>query len=477
VVAGQLLLAPAVLVLASGLVLAGRLGRWRPGWLALPGTAGVGWLLAVGPSGSAAGFVAGSVHMAGLLGRAAARPGWLLHPSVLANAARWQDGGLPLALLIGTAEAAAVLWPYWRRPGIRWRRSPGAAVRCRAAAARLAAGRTATRDGCAIGWQAMTGRPAGFSWAEAAHGVLLTGPDSSHLDQLAAAVACAAIRRRMSVILIQAGGTLELAAAVADLARAAGVRVAAGRSPLTAAIGRAIRGREVVVLSAGLPAGGAAGARAAGAGAAGAGAAGGGSAGGGSAGAGAAGAGAAAEREAASDAVRVLLGVLGDLRALGLRADCLACVSVCDGVEPRLLAELLQLGPATGTAVILSTTSATTTAGLAPVAGVTAFSHHVPGDGKSRDPFAGGASVAGPGLGGPGPGSAHRPRPRASELSTGTGWFSLHVRAGRPRLMHDCRSVAVAPSAGLAGPAGAGPAGAGPAGAGESVPAGRSGRP
>lgn len=390
-VVGQLALAPAVLVLALALTLAGRLGRWRPRWLALPGAAGLAWLLAVGPRRSAAGFASGAIRLAGLIERAAVHPRALARGGALASAARWQYVGLPLAVLIGTAEAAALLWPYWHRPGIRWRPGLVAAMRGRLAAARLTAGGTVARDGCWLGWQAATGRLAGFSWAEAEHGVLLTGPDRRHLDELTFAAAGAGVRTRKALILIEAGGELELAAAVAGLARSLAVPVVADWSWPVAAIGRAIRAREVVVLPCGSPTAG----------------------------------------RDASEAVRDLLQVLGGLRGLGLHADCLACVSGCDAVAPDLVADLVRIGPATGAAVLLATTSATTAAVLAPVARVRAVSHPVTEDANDARRLL--ARCVSPGVLGP--------VRAAGDGRIARGWFSLHVRDGRPELLPDCQSA------------------------------------
>jgi hypothetical protein len=69
-------------------------------------------------------------------------------------------------------------------------------------------------------------------------------------------------------------------------------------------------------------------------------------------------------------AVADLGGVLGGLRDQGLRGDCLAWVHGCEAVDRPALAALLGLGPATGTAVLLSTASPAAAASLAPAAGL-----------------------------------------------------------------------------------------------------------
>ena len=64
-----------------------------------------------------------------------------------------------------------------------------------------------------------------------------------------------------------------------------------------------------------------------------------------------------------------LASVLAGLRDLGLRADCLAWITGCEVVDADCLAGLVRLGAETGTAVLLSTTSAAHAVGLAAVAG------------------------------------------------------------------------------------------------------------
>jgi hypothetical protein len=69
-------------------------------------------------------------------------------------------------------------------------------------------------------------------------------------------------------------------------------------------------------------------------------------------------------------AVADLCAVLGRLRDQGLRGDGLAWVHGCEVADRPGLAALLGLGPATGTAVLLSTASPAAAASLAPAAGV-----------------------------------------------------------------------------------------------------------
>jgi len=195
-----------------------------------------------------------------------------------------------------------------------------AVVRRWRALAVLAAGETVTEDGCAIGLDLLTGTLVGFGWADAERGVLLAGAGPLP----AQAVACAAMRRRKSIIVADLDGG---AAACSQLAGWLGVPVAGASGPgeaVAAAAVRAIRARSVLLASGG-----------------------------------------------ARPLLDDVAGVLAWLRERGLRADCLLWVSGCEAAEPGQLAELLALGPTTGTAVLLSTSSAACAAELARHSGLT----------------------------------------------------------------------------------------------------------
>jgi hypothetical protein len=335
----QFLFAQVTLVIAACLFAVGRTSRWRPQWIGLPAAAGLGWLITAGLRGPVASFGAGSRQLLRYLAVAAAHPARLLHPAeAFAGAGRWLPGELPLALLAGTAEAALVLWIGWWRSERNWRPGLIAALRRSAAEAELAAGHTVTRDGWALGLAASTGRLAGLSWAETEHGALLTGPDRRQLAQLGLAAVCAGIRRRKTVLILdlaaaagRPGPAPGLAGQVTELARSLGVPVTeiGGRPPegTAPAIGRAIRSRSVVLLS-------------------------------------------ARHAETAPRLVDDLIGVLASLRDLELRGDCLAWISDGEAADPDGLARLLALAPATGTAVLLSTANAAQAAAVWPVVGV-----------------------------------------------------------------------------------------------------------
>jgi hypothetical protein len=329
-VAAQLALAPTTLLVAAVLTLTGRRSRWRPHWLVLPAVAGACWLAAVRVTVAVAALEAGAGRLIAAEHAVASHPWRLLHPSAaLAGAIWWLPRELPLALLAGTAEAAIVLWLGWRRSPPAWRPGVIAVVRRRAATAALAASHTVMAGGCAIGVNPSSGRLAGFRWAAAKGGVLLSGPDEGQLGQAGLAVACAAMRLRKTVIVVDtsAGAVGQ----VALLARRLGVpvpKISTVDGDTAGRIGRAIRSRGILLLLASQP-------------------------------------------EVARRALGDLSAVLAGLRDLGLRGDCLAWVTSCDGVEPEIMTGLLELGQASGTCVLLSTTSMTCAGSLAAHVGTT----------------------------------------------------------------------------------------------------------
>ena len=333
-IVGQILFAQVTLLAAVILVAVGRVSRWRPRWLAVSALASLIWLVAAGPARAAAAYADGSRRLAAYILESAAHPGRLAHPAVaLAGAATWLPRELPVALLAACAEAWLVLWLGWRRRASTWRWRPGlvAAGRRRIVAGTLSAGEMVTSDGFALGLVADTGRLASVSWSEAADGVLLTGQDA---DQLGLAVACAAFRRRKTVLILDCTGQAPMAARISEIARQLGVPitqpgevtadadadaaadavVAADADADAGPVGRAIRRRETVLM-------------------------------------------AISHRDAASRAAGDLAGVLGGLRELGLRADCLTWIRGAECLEPARLTELLALGPLTGNVVVVSTTS------------------------------------------------------------------------------------------------------------------------
>jgi hypothetical protein len=309
-------------------------------------------LFASGLLPAVAAFTAGSQHLAGFVLAAAIRPRMLAHPgAVVAKAAEWSTTGLLVAIVAACAEAWLVLWLGWWRPGARsqsrwvWRPGLVAAVRRRMSAAALRAGRTGTHDGCAIGVATETGKLASFTWADAMRGVLLTGADR---DVSGLAITCAALRRRKTVVVVGCAGlSADTGAngdgdAVADrvvrLARSFDVPVTvACAGAAAAAIGRAIRRREAVLIAA--PSG-------------------------------------------AQDTDKIrraadLTDVLSGLRDLGLRADCLAWIDGVELMDPASVRELQALAPLTGVGMVLSTADPAAAAHLAATTAVLAIGEPV----------------------------------------------------------------------------------------------------
>lgn len=353
-IAGQLLFAPAMLLSATALVVVGRVSRWRPHWLAVATAASVIWLFATGLLPAVGAFAAASRHLAGLLLAAASQPRTLAHPGVVAaGAARWSAMGLPPAMVAACGEAWLVLWLGWLRPTARlrtrWQWRPGlvAAVRRRMSAAALRAGHTVTRDGCAVGVATETGKLASFTWAEARHGVLLTGADG---DLSGLAITCAALRRRKTVVIIGCAGLPAATHAhrgrdavverVGRLSRSFGVPVTvAGAGSCATAIGRAVRRRETVLIPTGTQL-----------------------------------------ADEAQRAAAQLAAVLSGLRDLGLRADCVTWLDGVELMDPASVGELLALAPLTGTVMVVSTADSAAAAHLASAAAVVAVGHPVGAD-------------------------------------------------------------------------------------------------
>jgi hypothetical protein len=211
----HLLLAQLALLLTAAMYVLDRITRWRPEWLAVPAGAGLVWALAVGTSHAVSGFAAGPRHVLGYLGGIGGHPGHLLHLADAYGAlAHWLPEQFPLALILAAAETLGLSWLQRRLAGGRpWRAGLIVAARrwTTAAALRSGAG-VVTRDGCCVGVDVATGRPAAISWREAEGGVLCAG---TAVGQSGFALAHAAIRRRKPVIVIDLTGSPRLAESLA----------------------------------------------------------------------------------------------------------------------------------------------------------------------------------------------------------------------------------------------------------------------
>ena len=225
VLLAHLLLAQLTLVLTVVLYVTGRVSRWRLQWLAVPAGAGLVWLLGVGPSRAAAGLTAGPRQVLAYLGGIGRHPGHVLHPfGAFAGLTHWLPEQLPLALILAAAETFGLSWLrlYWlQRRGREQAWRTGLIVTARRGwnTALLRAGGVVSRDGCFLGIDVITGRPAGISWQEAEGGVLCAGP-AADVGLAAAAesgfrLAHAAIRRRKPLIVIDLTGSALLAQSLA----------------------------------------------------------------------------------------------------------------------------------------------------------------------------------------------------------------------------------------------------------------------
>jgi hypothetical protein len=242
----HLLVAQVTLILAVGALVTGRVSRWRPAWLGVPAAAGLVWAAAIGLGQATAGFAAGPRQVTAYLLGTVGHPGRLLHmPAAFSGAAHWLPRQIPLALLAAAAEAAVLMWlgrAGWpgraARPDPARQASPArqaglhdwpgyrpgliVAARRRLTAARLAAGEVVTADGCALGIDTASGRAAEVSWADAGHGVLVAGADPDAAARVSFPVACAAVRRRKSLIAIDLTGSTWLAQSLTAACERAG---------------------------------------------------------------------------------------------------------------------------------------------------------------------------------------------------------------------------------------------------------------
>jgi hypothetical protein len=199
----QLIFAQLTLALVICLAIISKVSRWRPLWLAVPATAGVAWLLAIGIRPATAGYLAGGGRLLSLLARhdtLAVKARAL--GAMLAGWRRWLPGQLPLALIVATAQAAilSLAGRMAAKPPYR----SGALVAGRAAylAATLRRGELATCDGCCLGIVPGTGQRAEVSWREAEAGVLCTGQDVAEVSATGRDLVLAAIQHRKAVVVI-----------------------------------------------------------------------------------------------------------------------------------------------------------------------------------------------------------------------------------------------------------------------------------
>ena len=201
------LFAQLTIILAAVFYLITKVTRWRLSWLAVPAAAGLAWAAAVGPRAAAAGFAAGPAQIAHYLGARGHQADHLLHfTAAFTGIGTWLPRQLPLAVLVGAAEAALVGWLSWlhtdewnlppARPGLIVAGRRAATVRA------IRAGGVVTRDGACLGVTPGSGRRVTLSWAEAAGGISVCGSADQDVLTTSFQLIHAAVRRRKPVLAV-----------------------------------------------------------------------------------------------------------------------------------------------------------------------------------------------------------------------------------------------------------------------------------
>src|SRR5689334_5021386 len=222
----HLLFAQLTFVVAVLFHLTTKATRWRLTWLAIPAAAGLAWA-AAGPRAAVAGYTAGAARVAGYLGDSGHQAEHLMHfTAAFAGLGTWLPRQLPLALLVGAAEAALAGWLSWLHTD-EWELRPArpgliVAARRAATARAIRAGRVAARDGGCLGIASGSGTRITLSWAEAAGSVSVCGSAASDVLTTGFQLVHAAIRRHKPVIAVDHTADPALAAQLAAVCAAAG---------------------------------------------------------------------------------------------------------------------------------------------------------------------------------------------------------------------------------------------------------------
>jgi hypothetical protein len=227
VVLAHVLFAQLTLVFAAVFFLITKMTRWRLSWLTVPAAAAVGWTAAVGPRAAVAGFTDGPRRVTSYLGASGHQVSHLLHfTPAFAGIATWLPRQLPLALLIGAAEAAVAGWlswlhtDEWNVPAAR----PGLIVAARRAATvrAIRTGGVVTRDGGCLGVVAGSGARVALSWAEAAGGIAVCGSAEQDVLTSSFQLVHAAVRRRKPVLAVDLTSDPDLPGKLAAVCAEAG---------------------------------------------------------------------------------------------------------------------------------------------------------------------------------------------------------------------------------------------------------------
>ena len=327
-VAAHLLLAQLTLVLALLFLLAGRVTRWRPGWLAGPAAVGLVWVLALGPGRAAAGFAAGPAQVLHYLGQGRLAAGLSHRSGPFAGAGSWLPRQLPIALIAGAAEAALVGWLESLGGGASAAppRRPGAvaAVRTALAGRLIRSGSVVTRNGCALGVAPATGAVAELRWPEIAGGILVAGAENRAVTVTSLQVVHAALRRRKPLIVLDVSADAAIARALTAACAATGTPLRHERPG--ADLGPVVSERSAALLRVG-------------------------------------------SAELASRACADIAALAGGLRRIGVDGDGLIWVTGGERLPADAVAALIADGRVGGLAVLVGTSSPAAAARLARLAG------------------------------------------------------------------------------------------------------------
>jgi len=207
IVLAHVVLAQLTFIVAIVFWLITKVTRWRLSWLSAPAAVGAAWTLAAGPRAAAAGFAKGPAQVLGYLGSGGQQLTHLLHfNAAFAGIGGWLPRQLPLAILLGSAEAALAGWVSWLHTD-EWNLPPArpgvlAALRRVATRRAIQAGGVVTRDGGCLGVAAGSGAPVALSWSEVAGGVGVCGGARADVLTTSFALVHAAVRRRKPVLAV-----------------------------------------------------------------------------------------------------------------------------------------------------------------------------------------------------------------------------------------------------------------------------------
>jgi hypothetical protein len=317
VVLAHLLVAQLTALIAIGCHLTGRVTRWRSTWLFVPAAAGVAWTLAVGPRAALAGLLAAPAHLFAANTGGVSPPVRLLHlTGLFAGAGNWLPRQLPLALVTGAAEAAAL--GTWRRakPAAPARPGPWEMLRRELNLRRLRAGGLRVRDGVVLGIDHRTGAPVPLSWNLIEDGVLIGGAAEAELTGPAFRLIEAAIRCRKPVVVVDMSGHAAIMTMLRDVCVRYDCPVEVGQGASAVELGALVRDRGAAVFPL------------------------------------------AGKAEAARWVCAQLVAAARRLRQIGARGDGVVWLRCCADLPRELVGELIAEGASAGLGVVVTTADA-----------------------------------------------------------------------------------------------------------------------